>query len=175
MGTVVGSGLVRFVTALTAFLVPLMVASNDAVASDEIWTIIAFPALLFFAIILNSGGRISVSSSGLLSRNIVTERWYPWASVAGIAATDRVEVIHADGGRSRCWAVQQANISAMLSRVSRVNHVVAELEEHRQRARAEPDADVAPLTRMVRFTWWELVQLLVLFPGAVALGVWLFG
>lgn len=120
-------------------------------------------------------GRIEVSSEGVLSRNEITERWYPWGAIERFEPTMRVTVVHSDGGRSNCWAVQRANIAAISGRESRVDRVVAELEKARDRWGVGDDSSLRPTARFVRFTMWEWLQVLALVPTATILGELLFG
>lgn len=163
-GTRVASGVIA-VLAVIITMAPFLEGTSPAIE------IVIAEFLMLFSVLLL--GRIDVSGEGVLSRNVLTERWYPWASVERFEPSMRVAVLHADGGRTSCWAVQRANIAAMTGRVSRVDRVVAELEGLRAEAGLAPDGAVHPVTRIVRLTFGEWVRVLGLVPGIAALCWWM--
>lgn len=134
------------------------------------WVWLAVTWVFFAFAILNCGGVIELSSNGVRSRNIFTDRWYEWESIDRFEATDRVEIIQANGARSRCWAVQRANISSMLNRASRVDVVVDELNRTRQAIGGVANTAAESTLRRVHLTIWEWFQLVLMVPALATLG-----
>jgi|GEM_PF-6360884 len=134
------------------------------------WDFYAVSAILMTAAALLAAARITVHSRGILARNILTVRWYPWESIDKFEATMRVTVVDATGNRTNCWAIQRTNAAAALKRPSRVDRVVEELEKHRLSEGVPLERDTRPTTLLVRPTIWDVCQVFVLLPVAAFAG-----
>lgn len=99
-------------------------------------------------------GWIRMSDRGVLARNVVTQMWVPWSAVTQIEAGAKVGIRLEDDRIWWCWAVQRANVTAMLDRTSRVDRVVAEMEALRAVA-ARSQAQDTPSRTIVQPAWWE--------------------
>lgn len=139
------------------------------------WIWLAVTWAFFAFAILNCGGVIEVSANGVRARNIISERWYPWESIDRFEATDRVEIVQANGATSRCWAVQRANISSMLNRESRVDVVVDQLNNARRTIGCAANSATGSTLRWVHLTVWEWSQLVLVVPALATLGALLQG
>lgn len=163
--TVVTGWIVKSIIVAVVLLVTALDGSIDGVIFAAIaWAVMAAGALF-------GGGRIEVRKDGIRSRNILTERWYPWAAIAGFETTARVTVLHADGGRSNCWAVQRGNLELDTDRESRVDLVAAELDVFRRDFSIESSVHVSPVAKFVRLTPWEWIQAIFLVPAVVGIGM----
>ncbi|MGF0118266.1 hypothetical protein ACQFYA_18385 [Promicromonospora sp. Marseille-Q5078] len=122
-------------------------------------------------VLLIGRGWIRVSDEGISARNIVTKTWVPWSEVAALEAGSKVGVVQRDGQTWWCWAVQQANISGMLNRRSRVDRVVAEIEMRRATAGSvrAPASDTSRRS-LVRPAWWEWL-VVAGYAAAVTVGL----
>jgi hypothetical protein len=74
---------------------------------------------------------VIVHPGRLVARNPLKTHEIPWSRITGFRTEDRLIISLERDREIRCWAVQRANISAMLKRHSYVNDVVATLEEIR--------------------------------------------
>lgn len=149
-----------------------MTASLIDPGDVEPWFDIVFVWAILCSFVLIGGGRIDVTRDGVRSRNVITERRYPWPSIETFEARMCVCVADSGGVLTPLWAVQRAKIAAMTGRRSRVDRVVEDLEAFRRQMAVAPDPGVRPTTRVVRLTRWEWAQIVGVYPAVVA-AMWL--
>lgn len=142
------------------------------------WDGIVIFALTNFGLVVAARSFIVADSSGVRVRNMIADRWYSWEVISRFEAASSVRIIDIDGSSFDCWAVQRANIAQALGRVSRVDRVVASLEEMRVNREAQDLGEGARSGAALRsqaigwLTAWEWVQVLLLLPAAGVIGYW---
>lgn len=164
-GLTIGSRIVR------VFLVVLIFLAGSRFTDQP--DVVLVLALGYVVVMLASAGSIQVFDNGVLIRNVVLEHIYPWGGIDHFEAEMRVIMVDTEGKRVECWAVQRANLVAMRGEESRVDRVVAELEQIRLGRDGGCDAEQLSAVRSVRLGLWQWSQLLAVIPAATAAGAWL--
>lgn len=151
----------RWLIALVAFLCGL----------GEFWPGVWIFAVVNLALMITVRGVIVAYPNGVYVRDLFTERWYPWNAIERFEPLGFVRIVGVNGETHDCWAVQRANISRALGRVSRVDRAVGILETLHDEHRASIEQGEM-VWRGARMSTWEWIQALLFVPGAALLGVW---
>lgn len=135
------------------------------------WTGVWIFAVLYFALLIAGRSFIAAYPDGVYVRNLIAERWYPWIAIDRFEALSIVQIVGVDGDVFNCWAVQRANISAALGRVSRVDHAVTILEALKAENPPQEGSDGTVVRAVAWLRLWDLLQVL-LVPVAGLFGFW---
>lgn len=153
----------------------LILSFGGAARIEDLSDVVVVATVLYTFLMLVGAGRIDAYECGVRVRDIFRERIYPWGSTSSFDSKMRVVVVDSRGRRASCWAVQRGNLGAAVGKESRVDRVVSELKEVHGKIDVEADPDVVPVVSAVRLTLWEWVQIMIILPASIVLGLLVSG